>query len=329
MKVLYIIGNGFDISLGMKTGYSDFYRYYLSQPSQDNDIASLKNSIKDKRYETWADLEIGLGKYTSSIVSSKVFLKCLNDIRKELKIYLDKQFEERDYFPDSRKLYEYFATPHLLLDAQVKSKYESFVRRFEVSYASKNDISIISLNYTNTIEDILRGLNTGIQILHLHGTLNDGIVVGVNDQGQIENLLFRSDIDIIESFVKPEYNDSCLNDKNLNAKSLIERADIIVFFGASLGDSDRMWWRMIGERVVNPKERVLLVYFPYDKDKDDVVFPNYRRRWNKEYLEKLLNALDIPAERMIEAEKKICIGLNKPLFKMDKMPNLPSPSRIR
>lgn len=77
MRILYIIGNGFDISLGMKTGYPDFYRYYLSFSSKDDDITKLKDCIKDNKYETWADLEIGLGKYTSSISSPEIFLKCL------------------------------------------------------------------------------------------------------------------------------------------------------------------------------------------------------------------------------------------------------------
>ena len=30
MKVVYLIGNGFDLNLGLKTSYSDFYTYYLN-----------------------------------------------------------------------------------------------------------------------------------------------------------------------------------------------------------------------------------------------------------------------------------------------------------
>lgn len=327
MKILYIIGNGFDISLGMKTGYRDFYRYYLSQPSNDADIATLKSSIREKQYETWADLEIGLGKYTSSVSSSDVFLKCLDDIRASLKKYIEDQFENRDYFPDSQKLFDCFNAPSSFLDAQVRAKYEAFYRSFDVSYASRRDISIISLNYTNTIEDIMRGATSGISILHLHGTLDEGIVVGVNDLEQIENQAFRNDDDIIESFVKPEYNDSCLNDKNSKAKSLIEQADVLVIFGASLGESDKKWWSLIGERLLDSQKLIMLVYFPYDEKKDDIAHPNFKRRWNNEYFDKLRDVFGIPDERVKDVEGRICIGLNKPLFKMKKKPKpkLPSP----
>ena len=30
MKVVYLIGNGFDLNLGLKTSYSDFYTYYTA-----------------------------------------------------------------------------------------------------------------------------------------------------------------------------------------------------------------------------------------------------------------------------------------------------------
>ena len=30
-RITVILGNGFDIALGLKTGYKDFYRYFLTQ----------------------------------------------------------------------------------------------------------------------------------------------------------------------------------------------------------------------------------------------------------------------------------------------------------
>ncbi len=41
MKVIYIIGNGFDINLGMKTKYSDFYTYYQTINSKSILIKNL------------------------------------------------------------------------------------------------------------------------------------------------------------------------------------------------------------------------------------------------------------------------------------------------
>ena len=317
MKLLYIIGNGFDIALGMKTSYIDFYQYYLSQPSKDTDLINLKKDIEKHQYETWADLEMGLGKYTSSTSTPEVFLKCLEDIKMHLREYLKEQFDRRDYNRDYNKLLEELYSPETFLDDQVRTRFDSYLNRFESSYASRRDVSIITLNYTSTIEDIL-GSRTTYPILHLHGTLDDGMVVGVNNLQQISNKAFQDELDVIEGFVKPEYNDSCLNEKNSKARHLIENANIIVFFGTSLGYSDKSWWKMIGERMIDSKDVLLLAYFPYDKDKDVSLHPNYRRRWNNEYLKRLLYSLDIPIEEMSNVVDRVCIGLNKQIFALKK-----------
>jgi hypothetical protein len=56
MQILYIIGNGFDLSLGLKTSYNNFYQYYKTVESDNVNIQKLKKNIS-KTYESWADLE--------------------------------------------------------------------------------------------------------------------------------------------------------------------------------------------------------------------------------------------------------------------------------
>lgn len=34
MNIVYIVGNGFDRNLGLKTSYQDFYKFYKAQVSQ-------------------------------------------------------------------------------------------------------------------------------------------------------------------------------------------------------------------------------------------------------------------------------------------------------
>ena len=97
MNVLYIIGNGLDISLGMKTDYQNFYDYYMSQPTLDPVILHLKESIKEGRYQTWADLEAGLGKYSGTISSDKDFLKCLSELKAYLGLYIKEKYEQKSF----------------------------------------------------------------------------------------------------------------------------------------------------------------------------------------------------------------------------------------
>lgn len=80
MNVLYLLGNGFDLRLGLPTRYEDFLSYYKEQDSlyyKDNDIRakSIRNykSLLYKKMETaiqkgehqWKDLELALGKLTA------------------------------------------------------------------------------------------------------------------------------------------------------------------------------------------------------------------------------------------------------------------------
>ena len=85
-----------------------------------------------------------------------------------------------------------------------------------------------------------------------------------------------------------------------------------------MGQSDKTWWKMIGERLLDSKRAFLLVYFPFDKNKDVILHPNYRRRWNKEYLDKLLLAMGL-LPMIPEVEDRICIGLNKPIFALERI----------
>lgn len=98
MNILYIIGNGLDIAHHMKTAYQDFFKYYLKVASDDNDILLMKRDINSHRYETWADLEIGMGAYASQCANKEVFLKCLADIKSNLKEYLKKESEKIDLY---------------------------------------------------------------------------------------------------------------------------------------------------------------------------------------------------------------------------------------
>lgn len=47
MNILYLIGNGFDVSLGMKTRYADFYDAYCAQAEENvnSKVCELKKII--------------------------------------------------------------------------------------------------------------------------------------------------------------------------------------------------------------------------------------------------------------------------------------------
>lgn len=322
MNILYIIGNGLDIAHHMKTSYQDFFQYYLSLSTDDKDLLAMKKDIDSHRYETWADLEIGMGLYSSHCFKKDVFLKCLDDIKTNLKEYLSKESEKIPYYTVSSRFG--FLNPGLFLDPEPRDTYDRWIRGFQLGTV----IDVMTFNYTSTLEYLLGfkgtpiGLNSTIQlrsILHVHGTLENMMVMGVNDSSQISNLGFNTDLDVMEDFVKPEYNDACMNNKNNICEMLINNADMIVFYGTSLGKSDDKWWKLIGKRMETDKYP-LLVYLPYDEKKNLTVAPNRLRRWTLGYIDEIREKFEINIEEKGLAQR-VCVALNKSLFQISKAPH--------
>ena len=84
----------------------------------------MKVDIDCHKYETWADLEIGMGIYSSQCADKNVFLKCLADIKSNLQEYLKKESEKIDsYKLDSTSG---FVNPGLFLDPEPRNRYDSY-----------------------------------------------------------------------------------------------------------------------------------------------------------------------------------------------------------
>lgn len=71
MRVLWLFGNGLDISLGLKTSYYDFYQFLLTLEvkgliSENNTIyKQLKHDFEHNKQDLWSDYELRLGDLTN------------------------------------------------------------------------------------------------------------------------------------------------------------------------------------------------------------------------------------------------------------------------
>lgn len=321
MNILYIIGNGLDLAHHMKTSYQDFFNYYLHLTTLDGDIMAMKRDIDSKKYETWADLEIGLGIYSSQCASKEIFLKCLADIKSNLKEYLQNESEKIKLY--TLKSNSTFLDVGSVLDPQPQNQYTLFSSKLSTG----KFINIMTFNYTSTLEWLLdfhgspKILSQNVRlntIYHVHGMLDDMMVMGVNDSSQISNINFSSDMDVVEEFVKPEYNDACMNYKNNICESLISSADIIVLYGTSLGKSDNKWWKLIGQRM-NQDNYPLLVYLPFDEKKNQAAEPNHLRRWVRQSVREIKEKFEIQIDEK-DLASRICVAINKKLFIINKSP---------
>jgi hypothetical protein len=75
------------------------------------------------------------------------------------------------------------------------------------------------------------------------------MVLGVNDISQIDNIGFHKNQDIIETIIKDECNQAQKHTKEIWCKNQIKKANLICIFGSSIGDTDNIWWELVGEQL--------------------------------------------------------------------------------
>lgn len=85
MNITFFIGNGFDLNLGLKTRYENFYEYFQMNSNEDNMIKGWIN----KKESLWSDLEEALGKSLSKIKENEEF--CNGFIKTQMNKLIGKQ----------------------------------------------------------------------------------------------------------------------------------------------------------------------------------------------------------------------------------------------
>lgn len=272
MNVTLIIGNGFDLNMGLPTSYSDFYQYYLKVDSPVSGADFIKQKIKDAP-KNWADLEKSMGditvEYSDNVMEfDAVFENVRNELEKYLKAVDVYDIPKLNIFT-SRFLRDILEVDRYL-DNKPKREYREFVKSMNI-----NDVvlNVVNFNYTSTIEKI-KELNSSLNfeqkkiqfgnIVHVHQDLNAGIIMGVNDKSQIANEAFRKSFDIQSMMIKPFINEEFAAGNDEKCVELINVADVIVLFGTSFGDTDRKWWDVVAYSVNNRSQRI--VFCPFEAE---------------------------------------------------------------
>lgn len=317
MNIGFMIGNGFDISLGLKTKYTDFYSYYFKKENNfDNNILNAIN----KNIELWSNLEKSLGEYTSKISSDekgiekfcedKYMLDC------ELRNYLRKEQDKIDWNDESNI-------------NEVRKKFLSCLQKF---YNGFNTVDreciqqiigtetcyykLISFNYTNVIQKCSELSQTNlIQTLYIHGELQENrTILGVNDVEQIANENLRNVDEVEVSLCKLKINEFYGEKIQIKAEQMIRSCGIICIFGMSLGETDKHWWNFIVDRLSdNYLKRVII--FHYDPDLD-IDCPYKLLRTQKKIKDELLGYSKISEERKNLLRDRINVICNMNIFNL-------------
>lgn len=273
MNVLYIIGNGFDKAQGMKTSYPEFYQFLMTNSDICSDLMQqLKEEIKADK-ELWSDMEIAFGQYSSRISTAEDMENLYFELSDKLQYYLME--EEKSFNPSDKlknKFVGDFVHPAKYMGDSDGIRYRTFLKRIGSGY----DISVMTLNYTDTLEKLLslgNGMDKKIdnnsyfrQVIHLHGRLGDSIIIGVDNEEQIANVQFRGNDNIKDLLIKEQSNNAMKYMRHRMCENLISNANLIILYGVSLGETDARWWKLIGAQFKkrNTISIIQHLYLPND-----------------------------------------------------------------
>lgn len=301
MRTVYLIGNGFDVNLDLPTRYNDFYNYYLGlNKSKDSvSVSKLKRHLEqclNSKDNFWSDLEEAMGKYTTELSSYEQLEEVYDNLNDEIRNYIDAV--EKAELPDNinvELLKKNISAPHSFLTLAEQGIINNLYHNIGFDTHS---ISIVNFNYTTTIEKILgfqnnpinlgaatyhKGYSTKLEkIYHIHGDSNQPIL-GINDTGQILNEKLRSDIDVQEYLIKPKINSALGHLIDRKSRQTIHDSNLICIYGLSLGNTDGIWWKLIGERLLSG---ITVILFVYDKNGVNLAprkLARYKRNWKLKF----------------------------------------------
>ena len=168
MKIL-IIGNGFDLDLGMKSRYSDFMSSQTWIKAKDDNSLPLCNLIRyleeKKNKEAWFDVESELLNYALEITEGT---------------YRSPQEDDRTGF----EILQYFLRKYLRKEQENYKLNVAPVAVRVMRAVVENGFfdEIFTFNYTDINKTLAKaGVNCSIPVTYMHGSLkeHDNIVLGI------------------------------------------------------------------------------------------------------------------------------------------------------
>lgn len=356
MNITFLIGNGFDLNLGLNTRYKDFVEKYINSSFSNRMIESFKKHIS-LNCDTWASAEEAFGGYTKEYRElrggAEVFCYCHEDFCENLARYLQEEESWLQLDKTDEKSVKTFATaisfPNFIRGFREVQQQE--IRRVVSVHEGGFVYNFINFNYTTTLDQYLEAVNntTGLfalrkyrgtsyssgigQCIHVHGTTSSDMVLGVNDETQIAAPEIFSGVgeEYKYQIIKQKTNE--MNEQNVDTKTatLLGQSHLIYIYGMSLGRTDALWWnRIIDLMLKNPDLHVIIHCF--DGPKDTLIqrrIQTFNREKRREFLaysneeqkqlEQLENRIHIDRTNIFASLKDVAKERPLPFEEIDKM----------
>lgn len=275
-EVTVLVGNGFDLGLGLSTRYSDFLDRYLqsSFPIATDAIRKMREDIDLQRKNSgslWADAEtafanLPFSEYGHAEGAVGALAECEGDFVAALRNYLQDE-DARLIIPTSEQgdvsrqfVNQLFCLLEVVLPKIGKSRI----------------INLEFINYTATLEKLLgqdgAGASLNLQpqpgptinigtVRHIHGALSSGnIVFGVDDSEQIGDAPLQEESQEHGYLQKSNLDGELGINELTSSLERIKQSDVVILFGLSYGASDfSIWWNLIEALKYQPMLKIILV----------------------------------------------------------------------
>lgn len=298
MSVTFLIGNGFDLHMGMKTRYVDVYDGYIKSRSKTENISKFKELLKKdapNEFTNWSDFEQKMGESTGEFSSEKDFVECVRDFKEYLAQHLK---NEEELFLNRVNL----KSASSEMEKSLRNFYSSLINKDKINIErirrrSENyDYYFITFNYTSVLEKLLSSIDPNhlrpIYTYYLHGKLDLGIVLGADNEEQLNsNCNYTLTKRIERAFIKPYFNELFDPDKIEKIDQIISKSDIICVYGLSFGQSDLTWVEKIIDWLESDPNHHL-VYFKHDNAEHNLWHKDLMMDIEDEFKDELLDRIN-------------------------------------
>lgn len=332
MEITFIFGNGFDMRMGLKTGYKDVESNYIGLEKEDPDIVSFQKSLSgDKKY--WSNFELAMGQYTEEFNDDEQqkYSKCMDDFTHEMISYLSSEESKINCDKCIDEIKDEFAKSLRTFFHELNQGHRNDIQGIIGQYPQVN-IIFLTFNYTHIVDkcaDILsrdkilcgNHVYNGTQhnhfvnsrVIHVHGELPNSVVMGVDNPNQIIKQSWQNNRRFLYTCVKPNMNKHNATLDDVNAQNVINNSTILCVFGMSLGETDKTWWKCIGSWLKDhPNNRLIL--FMHDSNVGDNLINTEKFRIEYQVIDRFFELAEIAENERERAESKIHIVINSKKF---------------